>query len=181
MTTCELRLMRSLNSPEEPNCDDGHQCCKRIFSKKFYDNDITILFLQPALLMVRALPLASSLWSIILLPFTLISHANCVSAASSCFLFHAISRPFSTREAMAAFCSSQTSTLGPVGEEPDFNPWTLTSTCAIGCATMAVGAPILSRLHSNTAEYLYTLPTVPAEPAILIQASNTLTAGECWG
>lgn len=80
-----------------------------------------------------------------------------------------------------AFVNATSPTWGPMGTELNFSPETLTNTYAIGCATLAVGAPMLIPFALKYGSRpVYVLSSV-AQFAISIWAARTMTAGDWWG
>ena len=79
-----------------------------------------------------------------------------------------------------AFVNATSPTWGPMGDELDFSSQTLTNTYAIGCATLALGAPMLipfALKYGSRPVYLF---SSVAQFAISIWAAKTVTAGDWW-
>jgi hypothetical protein len=80
-----------------------------------------------------------------------------------------------------AFVNATSPTWGPMGDELGFSSQTLTNTYAIGCATLALGAPMLIPFALKYGSRpVYILSSV-AQFAISIWAAKTVTAGDWWG
>lgn len=80
-----------------------------------------------------------------------------------------------------AFVNATSPTWGPMGSELNFSSTTLTNTYAIGCATLAVGAPMLIPFALKYGSRpVYCFSSV-AQFAISIWAARTETAGDWWG
>lgn len=80
-----------------------------------------------------------------------------------------------------AFVNATSPTWGPMGDELGFSSETLTNTYAIGCATLAVGAPMLIPFALKYGSRpVYVISSV-AQFAISIWAARTMTAGDWWG
>jgi hypothetical protein len=80
-----------------------------------------------------------------------------------------------------AFVNATSPTWGPMGDELGFSSETLTDTYAIGCATLALGAPMLIPFALKYGSRpVYVLSSV-AQFAISIWAARTMTAGDWWG
>ncbi|KAK5110059.1 hypothetical protein LTR62_006303 [Meristemomyces frigidus] len=80
-----------------------------------------------------------------------------------------------------AFVNATSPTWGPMGTELNFSSETLTNTYAIGCATLAVGAPMLipfALKYGSRPVYVF---SSIAQFAISIWAARTMTAGDWWG
>ena len=80
-----------------------------------------------------------------------------------------------------AFVNATSPTWGPMGDELNFDSATLTNTYAIGCATLAVGAPMLIpfALKFGTRP-VYVFSSI-GQFAISVWAARTQTAGDWWG
>jgi len=80
-----------------------------------------------------------------------------------------------------AFVNATSPTWGPLADELGFSDATLTNTYAIGCATLAVGAPMLIPFALKYgARPVYVFSSI-AQFAISIWAARTQTAGDWWG
>jgi len=80
-----------------------------------------------------------------------------------------------------AFVNATSPTWGPMGDELGFSSQTLTNTYAIGCATLALGAPMLIPFALKYGSRpVYVLSSV-AQFAISIWAARVFTAGGWWG
>jgi len=80
-----------------------------------------------------------------------------------------------------AFVNATSPTWGPMGDELGFSSQTLTDTYAIGCATLALGAPMLipfALKYGSRPVYVF---SSVAQFAISIWAARTMTAGDWWG
>lgn len=80
-----------------------------------------------------------------------------------------------------AFVNATSPTWGPMGTELNFSDTTLTNTYAIGCATLALGAPMLipfALKYGSRPVYVF---SSLAQFAISIWAARTMTAGDWWG
>lgn len=80
-----------------------------------------------------------------------------------------------------AFVNATSPTWGPMGDELGFSSATLTNTYAIGCATLALGAPMLipfALKYGSRPVYIF---SSVAQFAISIWAAKTQTAGDWWG
>ncbi|KAK3068985.1 hypothetical protein LTR53_013030 [Teratosphaeriaceae sp. CCFEE 6253] len=80
-----------------------------------------------------------------------------------------------------AFVNATSPTWGPLADELGFSNETLTNTYAIGCATLAVGAPMLipfALKYGSRPVYVF---SSIAQFAISIWAARTQTAGDWWG
>lgn len=80
-----------------------------------------------------------------------------------------------------AFVNATSPTWGPMGDELQFSSETLTNTYAIGCATLALGAPMLipfALKYGSRPVYVF---SSIAQLAISIWAAKTMTAGDWWG
>ncbi|KAK4552463.1 hypothetical protein LTR86_010306 [Recurvomyces mirabilis] len=80
-----------------------------------------------------------------------------------------------------AFVNATSPTWGPMGTELNFSTETLTNTYAIGCATLALGAPMLipfALKYGSRPVYVF---SSIAQFAISIWAAKTMTAGDWWG
>jgi len=85
--------------------------------------------------------------------------------------------------AMMVYCfvSATSPTWGPMGDELNFSSETLTNTFAVGCATLAVGAPMLIPFALKYGSRpVYVLSSV-AQLAVSIWAARTQTVGDWWG
>ena len=80
-----------------------------------------------------------------------------------------------------AFVNATSPTWGPLGDELGFSSETLTNTYAIGCATLAMGAPMLIPFALKFGSRpVYVISSI-AQFAISIWAAKTQTAGDWWG
>lgn len=80
-----------------------------------------------------------------------------------------------------AFVNATSPTWGPLADELGFSDETLTNTYAIGCATLAIGAPMLIPFALKYGSRpVYVLSSI-AQFAISIWAAKTQTAGDWWG
>ncbi|QIW99033.1 hypothetical protein AMS68_004551 [Peltaster fructicola] len=80
-----------------------------------------------------------------------------------------------------AFVNATSPTWGPMGDELGFDSATLTNTYAIGCATLAIGAPMLIPFALKFGSRpVYVLSSI-GQFAISIWAARTMTAGDWWG
>lgn len=79
-----------------------------------------------------------------------------------------------------AFISVTTPTWGPMGTELGFSDATLTYTFAIGCATLAVGAPMLIPFALKYGSRPVYIISSAAQLAIAIWTARTKTAGDWW-
>jgi MFS family permease len=80
-----------------------------------------------------------------------------------------------------AFVNATSPTWGPMGTELHFSTATLTNTYAVGCATLAVGAPMLipfALKYGSRPVYVF---SSLAQFLISIWAAKTQTAGDWWG
>ncbi|KAK4497677.1 hypothetical protein PRZ48_010330 [Zasmidium cellare] len=80
-----------------------------------------------------------------------------------------------------AFINATSPTWGPMGDELAFSSATLTNTYAIGCATLALGAPMLipfALKYGSRSVYIF---SSAAQFGISIWAARTQTAGDWWG
>lgn len=85
--------------------------------------------------------------------------------------------------AMMVYCfvSATSPTWGPMGDELNFSSETLTNTYAVGCATLAVGAPMLIPFALKYGSRpVYVLSSI-AQLAVSIWAARTQTVGDWWG
>jgi len=85
--------------------------------------------------------------------------------------------------AMMVFCfvNATSPTWGPMGTELNFSNETLTNTYAIGCATLALGAPMLIPFALKFGSRpVYVLSSI-GQFAISIWAARTQTTGDWWG
>ena len=80
-----------------------------------------------------------------------------------------------------AFVNATSPTWGPLADELGFSDATLTNTYAIGCATLAVGAPMLIPFALKYGSRpVYVISSI-AQFAISIWAAKTQTVGDWWG
>lgn len=80
-----------------------------------------------------------------------------------------------------AFINATSPTWGPLGDELGFSSATLTNTYAIGCATLAMGAPMLIPFALKYGSRpVYVISSV-AQFLISIWAAKTMTAADWWG
>lgn len=80
-----------------------------------------------------------------------------------------------------AFVNATSPTWGPLADELGFSDATLTNTYAIGCATLAVGAPMLIPFALKYgSRSVYVISSV-AQFAVSIWAAKTETVGDWWG
>ncbi|OQO05400.1 hypothetical protein B0A48_09168 [Cryoendolithus antarcticus] len=80
-----------------------------------------------------------------------------------------------------AFVNATSPTWGPLADELGFSSVTLTNTYAIGCATLALGAPMLipfALKYGSRPVYVF---SSIAQFGISIWAAKTQTAGDWWG
>lgn len=80
-----------------------------------------------------------------------------------------------------AFINATSPTWGPMGDELGFSSATLTNTYAIGCATLALGAPMLipfALKYGSRSVYIF---SSAAQFGISIWAARTQTAADWWG
>ncbi|KAH9832135.1 MFS general substrate transporter, partial [Teratosphaeria destructans] len=85
--------------------------------------------------------------------------------------------------AMMVFCfvNATSPTWGPLADELHFSDATLTNTYAIGCATLAVGAPMLIPFALKYgARPVYILSSL-GQFLVSIWAARTMTAADWWG
>lgn len=80
-----------------------------------------------------------------------------------------------------AFINATSPTWGPLSEELGFSSATLTNTYAIGCATLAFGAPMLIPFALKFGSRSVYVFSSLAQFAISIWAAKTMTAGDWWG
>lgn len=80
-----------------------------------------------------------------------------------------------------AFVNATSPTWGPMGDELHFSSETLTNTYAIGCATLALGAPMLIPFALKFGSRAVYVLSSAAQFAISIWAARTTTAGDWWG
>jgi MFS family permease len=80
-----------------------------------------------------------------------------------------------------AFVNATSPTWGPMGDELGFSSQTLTNTYAIGCATLALGAPMLIPFALKYGSRPVYIVSSVAQFAISIWAAKTVTAGDWWG
>jgi len=85
--------------------------------------------------------------------------------------------------AMMVYCfvNATSPTWGPMGTELHFSDATLTNTYAIGCATLAVGAPMLIPFALKYGSRPVYVISSAGQLAISIWAARTMTAGDWWG
>ena len=77
--------------------------------------------------------------------------------------------------------NATTPTWGPMGTELNFSDATLNNTYAIGCATLAVGAPMLIPFALKYGlRPVYVISSV-GQFCVMIWAAKTQTAGDWWG
>lgn len=82
---------------------------------------------------------------------------------------------------VTAFINATSPTWGPLAEELSFSDATLTNTYAIGCATLAVGPPMLIPFALKLGlRPVYVISSV-GQLAVSIWAARTMTAGDWWG
>lgn len=67
-----------------------------------------------------------------------------------------------------------------MGDELSFSSETLTNTYAIGCATLALGAPMLIPFALKFGSRSVYVISSAAQLAISIWAARTMTAGDWW-
>lgn len=79
------------------------------------------------------------------------------------------------------FVNATSPTWGPMGTELHFSDATLTNTYAIGCATLAVGAPMLIPFALKYGSRPVYVISSAGQLAISIWAARTMTAGDWWG
>ncbi|KAF2221917.1 major facilitator superfamily domain-containing protein [Elsinoe ampelina] len=80
-----------------------------------------------------------------------------------------------------AFVNATSPTWGPLADELGFSDKTLTDTYAIGCATLAVGAPMLIPFALKFGSRpVYTLSSL-LQCVISVWAARTMTVGDWWG
>jgi hypothetical protein len=77
-----------------------------------------------------------------------------------------------------AFVNATSPTWGPMGDELGFSSQTLTNTYAIGCATLALGAPMLIPFALKYGSRPVYIVSSVAQFAISIWAAKTVTAGD---
>lgn len=80
-----------------------------------------------------------------------------------------------------AFVNATSPTWGPLGDELGFSSQTLTDTYAIGCATLALGAPMLIPFALKYGSRPVYVVSSMAQFGISIWAARTMTAGDWWG
>lgn len=80
-----------------------------------------------------------------------------------------------------AFINATSPTWGPMGDELHFSSATLTNTYAIGCATLALGAPMLIPFALKYGSRSVYIISSAGQFAISIWAARTQTAGDWWG
>ena len=80
-----------------------------------------------------------------------------------------------------AFINATSPTWGPMGDELSFSSETLTNTYAIGCATLALGAPMLIPFALKYGSRSIYIISSAAQFGISIWAARTQTAGDWWG
>lgn len=80
-----------------------------------------------------------------------------------------------------AFVNATSPTWGPMGDELGFSDATLTNTYAIGCATLALGAPMLIPFALKYGSRSVYVVSSAAQLACAIWAARTMTAGDWWG
>lgn len=80
-----------------------------------------------------------------------------------------------------AFINATSPTWGPLGDELGFSSETLTNTYAIGCATLALGAPMLIPFALKFGSRAVYVVSSASQLGISIWAARTMTAGDWWG
>ncbi|KAJ9619851.1 hypothetical protein H2203_008122 [Taxawa tesnikishii (nom. ined.)] len=80
-----------------------------------------------------------------------------------------------------AFVNATSPTWGPLADELGFSDATLTNTYAIGCATLALGAPMLIPFALKYGSRPVYVISSFAQFAIAIWAARTQTAADWWG
>lgn len=82
---------------------------------------------------------------------------------------------------VTAFINATSPTWGPLAEELNFSDATLTNTYAIGCATLAVGPPMLIPFALKLGlRPVYVISSI-CQFAVSIWAARTMTAADWWG
>lgn len=79
------------------------------------------------------------------------------------------------------FVNATAPTWGPMGEDLGFSFTLLNNTYAIGCATLALGAPMLIPFALKFGTRPVYIFSSAAQMVISIWAANTHTAGDWWG
>ena len=79
------------------------------------------------------------------------------------------------------FINATSPTWGPMGTELGFSSETLTNTYAIGCATLALGAPMLIPFALKYGSRPVYVLSSAGQLAVSIWAARTMTAGDWWG
>ncbi|EGP88997.1 uncharacterized protein MYCGRDRAFT_70308 [Zymoseptoria tritici IPO323] len=80
-----------------------------------------------------------------------------------------------------AFVNATSPTWGPMGEELNFNSTLLTNTYAIGCATLALGAPMLIPFALKFGSRSVYVVSSAAQLGVSIWSARTQTPGDWWG
>ncbi|KXT04806.1 hypothetical protein AC578_9725 [Pseudocercospora eumusae] len=80
-----------------------------------------------------------------------------------------------------AFINATSPTWGPLGDELGFSSETLTNTYAIGCAALALGAPMLIPFALKYGSRAVYVVSSASQLGISIWAARTMTAGDWWG
>jgi hypothetical protein len=90
---------------------------------------------------------------------------------------------FASFYAMMVFCfvNATSPTWGPMGTELNFSSTTLTNTYAIGCATLAVGAPMLIPFALKYGSRPVYVISSAGQFVISIWAARTMNAADWWG
>ncbi|KJX92661.1 major facilitator superfamily transporter like protein [Zymoseptoria brevis] len=80
-----------------------------------------------------------------------------------------------------AFVNATSPTWGPMGEELNFSSTLLTNTYAIGCATLALGAPMLIPFALKFGSRSVYVFSSAAQLGVSIWSARTQTPGDWWG